>query len=442
MRMFRNRIVVNAIAVWGRGLLTLVLGIFSSRWALQAVGAEGYGLWALCCSVNFFACFAQGIVANATQRFLSIAVGDGSWRATYRRIVRVHFISASATLLVTAPISFWLIGNWLTVPAERVHECQLVMVWVFVFAYAAMINTPNRQLFAAHQRLVEPALWGIFLTLQAFGILAWMVTHPGRWLVPYAASLAGSVIMTEICLCLRARHLFAPGRPAADDVRAPAPASVGEILRFSFWRMFSDGGATLSSYGMTILVNRLFGAVETGAAGLARSAANQTNSLTFAVASAYEPALANEAGAKGELAGLTRRACLRLTGAYLLFAVPFFCLAERILALWLGDPPAGTVVAVRWLLIAGAFSAFGQAFMLAVAASGRVRALYLGCGLLQAGGVLLALGFFRAGVFGGGLGSVFSAVALANGLGAGWAVICYLRGRKAQAGAAVPMTEA
>lgn len=40
-----RRIVLNIVATYGRSLYTLVLGLFSSRWAVMALGDVDFGLF-------------------------------------------------------------------------------------------------------------------------------------------------------------------------------------------------------------------------------------------------------------------------------------------------------------------------------------------------------------------------------------------------------------
>ena len=40
-----TRIVLNAMATYGRSLFAMLLGIFSSRWVLMSLGQVDYGLF-------------------------------------------------------------------------------------------------------------------------------------------------------------------------------------------------------------------------------------------------------------------------------------------------------------------------------------------------------------------------------------------------------------
>ena len=42
-----RRIVLNIVATYGRSLYTLVLGVFSSRWAVMELGDVDFGLFSV-----------------------------------------------------------------------------------------------------------------------------------------------------------------------------------------------------------------------------------------------------------------------------------------------------------------------------------------------------------------------------------------------------------
>lgn len=59
-----RRIFLNIVATYGRSLYALVLGLFTARWALKALGQVDYGLWGLVGGlvgfVSFLICHLHG----------------------------------------------------------------------------------------------------------------------------------------------------------------------------------------------------------------------------------------------------------------------------------------------------------------------------------------------------------------------------------------------
>ena len=70
-----RRIAINVLATYGRNLFGLVCGLFSSRWILNALGQEDFGLYGLVGGLAVFITFFNGLMAGATSRFYAFAVG-------------------------------------------------------------------------------------------------------------------------------------------------------------------------------------------------------------------------------------------------------------------------------------------------------------------------------------------------------------------------------
>lgn len=338
------------------------------------------------------------IAGSATQRFLSVAVGESEVNGNgvlcgWRKIVtRVHVIVALLTTAVSIPVMIVYLGDVAGVSHEMASECRMVILALLVQGFAMMVNTPNRQLFIANQSMVEPAIWGTVGVVVNFSLLCWMAYNPGAWLVKYAFLMMVANVAIEVCMGVRARCLFSSAFKRDPERAGETSGMITKLVKFTGWRMISDGGGILSVHGFNILVNRLLGASFTGGVGIARSMTNHANSLACSIGVAFEPAMANDAGRNsGVEKKLVYKACICQTGAYLFFAVPIWLFIDEILGLWLGTPPPGCATAVRWLLASAVMGAFGCSFFNAVSATGKVKKLYIGVGIGQL--AALPLGF-------------------------------------------------
>ena len=63
-----RRILLNIVATYGRSLYVLVLGLFTARWALQALGQVDFGLYGVVGGLTAFIVYLNGILAGAMRR--------------------------------------------------------------------------------------------------------------------------------------------------------------------------------------------------------------------------------------------------------------------------------------------------------------------------------------------------------------------------------------
>ena len=387
-----TRLLGNTAALYARGLVALVCGIFASRWVIASLGTEGYGVYVLLCGVLTIALFANEVAGRATERYLAVAVGSGkNVRDWFGTAVAVHVALAIALVCLGYPLAAYAVDKWLSVPQELAGDAATMLRWQFFSSAVVVANTPCRNAMAAYGRIGEVALWGCLFPCVNLAAAAWMATHEGRWLVFYVTALAYGTIVSEALVFVRANCLFRECR--VSRLARPDPMRVLAVLRFSLWRFGADMGAMVGKQGLTVLVNKLLGPTWNASLGIARAVANHSDSLAVSLGNTLVPQLANEAGAgkAGELARSAERYSFIMAAVFLFFAVPIAVSMEDIFVLWLGQVPTGAVTCAWWLLGATAFGEGARSFFDAVTATGKVPRLYVACGVLQAG-MLLAAG--------------------------------------------------
>jgi len=387
-----TRLLGNTAALYARGLVALVCGVFASRWVIASIGTEGYGIYMLLCGVTAIAIFANDVATRATERYLAVAVGRGEdVRAWFGTSVVIHGVLALALVCLGYPLAVIAVRKWLSIPAEWGADAAGMLRWLFVSSAVVVANTPCRNAMAAYGRIGEVAIWGCVCPCVNLAAAAWMVAHSGRWPVFYVMALACGTIAAEAIVFVRSNCLFRECR--VSRLVRPDVARVRSILRFSLWRLGAEVGAMVGKQGLTILVNKVLGPVWNASLGIARAVSNHADSLAVSFGNSLVPQLANEAGA-GDVARLARSAerySFVMASVFLFFAVPIAVSMEDIFFLWLNQVPPGAVTCAWWLMSALAFGEGSRSFFDAVTASGKVPRLYVACGVLQVG-MLMAAG--------------------------------------------------
>ena len=387
-----TRLFHNTVALYGRGMVALVCGLFASRWVISSLGMEGYGIYVLLCGVTAITIFVNDVASRATERYLAVAVGRGEdVRAWFGTSVVIHGALALALVCLGYPLAVLAVWNWLSIPAGWGADAAGMLRWLFVSSAVVVANTPCRNAMAAYGRIGEVALWGCICPCVNFAAAAWMAAHSGHWPVFYVMALACGTIASETIVFVRSNCLFSECR--VSRVARPDVARMKAILRFSLWRLGAEAGAMAGKQGLTILVNKLLGPVWNASLGIARTVSNHADSLAVSIGNSLVPQLANEAGA-GDAARLARSAerySFVMASVFLFFAVPIAVSMEDIFILWLNQVPPGAVPCAWWLMAALAFGEGSRSFFDAVTASGKVPRLYVACGVLQVG-MLMAAG--------------------------------------------------
>ena len=339
-------ILLNTVATYGRIVFATALGLFSSRWVLQALGEVDYGLMGVIGAVIIFITFFGGITSNACARFFAYSIGRGnqeevnSW---FNTALSVHIVLPIILIVFGYPIGIWAIKQFLSIPHDRLNTAIGVFRLSMVSVCTVMCFAPYFGMFTAKQRIYEISIWGVFQAICSF-ILAYMLTlYDGDSWFLYSGGSVGIVVVLGGCQVLRARHLFPECRIIFSkwwDL-----SKLKELFSFSGWQLFGGIGAILRGQGTALLLNKYFDPSYfpnvNAAYGVGNNVSSQTQALSSAMMGAFTPEItASEGrGNREQMLIHANRASKFGTMLVLLFAIPFVLEIDYILALWLKKPP-------------------------------------------------------------------------------------------------------
>ena len=381
-----RRIAVNAAVTYARSLIALVLGLFSARWVLAALGAVDFGLYAVVGSMMAFVSFFGGVLGISVARHYAFAVGGGSQKdlaAWCAAACRVHLVLALVLTAIAWPMGEWCVRNVMVVPPDRLGAC----LWVFHLALVTLFTTvaavPFNAMYIAHQRFGKLAAFGLAQTAVMFCGAWWLrgagcdrlIAYAGYMTLAFsgiaAAQVVGAWIEFPVC-----RH------PFATDLGG----RIKSLLSFAGWSVFGTGGWIVGAHGSAFVTNRFFGAAANAAYGVSQQVQYHTEALANALVGAFEPAVTSQEGA-GKRDMSVQLACRAgFFGATLLalFALPLAMELSTVLALWLETPPAYAVQVCTIMLCAAVLNKLTMGQQLALNACGRIAGWQVSVGLGQA----------------------------------------------------------
>lgn len=372
-----KRMAVNALATYGRSLLSMALALFSSRWVLQSLGVSDFGLYSVVGSLIIFVIFLNNVMASSVSRFFAYSIGKGDLaelKGWFNTAVGIHLGMSLLLVAVGWPIGEYLIRHVLTIPAARVETSAWVFRISLVSAFASMVAVPFVGMFTAKQRISDVALWGMVQSILSFG-LAWSLQHAqGDKLWIYAIGMVAIVVFMQSGLVIGAMRKFAECR------LSPALWFNGHrsrrILSFASWNLIGSTGAVLRDQGTAILLNIFFGPKINAGYGIATQVSTQTNQLSAAMIGAFSPEItASEGrGDRSRMLRLADQASKFGTLLVMLFAIPMMIEMDYILVLWLKQPPELASGFCRLILATFLVDRLTTGTMLAVNAHGKIAA--------------------------------------------------------------------
>lgn len=397
-----RRILLNIVATYGRSLYGLVLGLLCGRWALMALGETDYGLNGLVAGLSSFITFFNGILAASNARFYAYSVGAAKvaddknsaleeCRHWFNTSLSIHMVVPLLLLVVGYPIGEYAVRHWLTIPADRIQDC----VWVFRFCcvscFVGMTTVPFSAMYTAKQYIAELTIYGFVTSTLNVIVLYYMVNHPAVWLVEYSAVSCLLAIVPASIIAIRACYIFPECRMRLsymwDRVR------IAQIASFSGWSFFGNLCGILRTNGISILINKLFGAKMNAALAVGTSVQGHCYSLAGAMQGAFSPVITQACGAKDyqKMNEFALRSCKFNVLLGLIFVLPLAVELEEVMVLWLKNPPAysvGLCYCAMFIHFAGCCT-IGHC--IAVIATGKIKQYYLCMSIMNIGTLPMAV---------------------------------------------------
>ncbi len=399
-----KRIAINAIATYGRTILGMVLGLFSSRWVLSSLGEVDYGLMGVVGSLIVFITFLNTVASGACARFFAYSIGtknDDDLIRWFNVGVSVHIFLATTLVTIGLPIGEWAIDNYLNIPPDRLVTAHWVFRFSLVAAFWTMFSTPYNAMYTATQNIAELTFWEILSIFSNFTFVYWLTTYQGdAWLV-YAGFTVLLTILIGMCKVIRARIAFKGCR-----IRLSCWGDwsrIKQMFSYAGWTLFGNLGYMARTQLPAILLNKHFPPIKyqyvNASYQIGGALAGYTHSLSGSLMGAFSPQIATLAGANDEKGMVTTafRASKFGTFLMLIFAIPLALEADYLLVLWLKNPPQLASTFCRLVLLQMVLDNLTFGHMSGIMASGKIKWYQITTGTLcllsvPIAGVVLELG--------------------------------------------------
>ena len=378
----KKRIVLNIVVTYGRSLYASVIGLFCGRWALMALGQADFGLIGLIGGLTIFVSFLNNVFASAVGRFYAVKVGEArqiketeigidECRKWFNTALMIHTVVPFVLIAIGYPVVSWLIQHYLTIPSDRISDCIIVWRFTCITCFVSMFNVPFQAMYTAKQEIAELTIYSfVTTTLNAF-FFYYMFSHPGFWLVKYAAWLCFIGVVPQLIIAIRAFGKYKECKIittylwSVDRYR--------QLLRFVVAQFWSNFSTVVASQGQAILVNKYMGVVYNASMMIGNTVSSHAQTLSSSLEGAFWPAITNKIGERKDDG--VRSLCymsMRISSVLLLvFAIPLGLEIKEILRLWLVKPPDFSAELCLIILIRAVFERMTIAYATAIYGYGK-----------------------------------------------------------------------
>ena len=393
-----KRIAKNTLMLYFRMFFMMILGLFTSRIVLQALGETDYGVYNVVGGVVAMFAVISGTLSSSVSRFITFELGKGpeaQLNKVYSTSVIIQALLSIVIIAIAEPVGLWFIENKMTIDPVRIPAAEWVLHFS-IFAFVVnLMSIPQTASITAHEKMSAYAYIGILDGVLRFAVAIAVMRSNGDRLVLYSMLMAASVMIVRMAYsryCSRnfeeCHFSFVFDKPL-----------LKEMFSFAGWNFIGETAGILRDQGGNILINIFFGPAVNAARGLALQINNVVTGFVTNFMTAVNPQITKSyaAGDHSYMFSLVRKAS-RMS-YYLLFilALPVIFNAETVLNLWLKEVPEHSALFMQLFLIFALSESLSRPLITSVLASGKVRDYQLVVGGIQLLNLPIAYVLLKAG---------------------------------------------
>lgn len=378
------RIAKNTLMLYVRMLVLMLVGLFTSRVVLEALGETDFGIYNVVGGVVAMFTIISGALNSSVQRFITFEMGKGvqaRLNRVYSTAVTIQFILAAIIVILSEPAGMWFIHNKMTISPDRIPAAEWVLHFSLLAFVINLMSVPQMASITAHEKMAAYAYIGILDGFLRLGTALLIMRSEGDRLILYAVLMAATVMIVRIAYGIYCRRHFEECRyrPVFDR------KLMSEMFTFAGWNFVGVTSGVLRDHGGNILVNLFTGPAVNAARGMALQLNGAVQGFVTNFMTAVNPQI-TKSYASGEHAfmfSLVRKASRMSFYLLLILVLPLILNTDAVLGLWLKDVPQHTSLFVQLFLVLALSESLSNPMITAMLATGKIRNYQLLVGGIQ-----------------------------------------------------------
>lgn len=370
-----KRIAKNTLALYFRTFITMIVGLYTGRVMLQALGEYNYGINAVVGGIVGMSSLITATLSQAISRYITYSLGQGKkdrLKVVFSTSVNAQIILALLVAVALEIGGVWFLNTTANIPAGRMTAANWVLQCSIVTLMISLVSTPYNALIIAHERMTIYAYMSIVDVCLKLAICFMILSYGGDRLIFLALLQVGVSVFMWLFYSWYCHRHFEEARysPKMFD-----KALVKELTVFSGWNLLNNGAYVFATQGVNMLVNVFFGVIFNTSRAIATTVHGVVQGFVSNFTTAFTPQITKQYAA-GNITRAVQLANVGTRYAWLMlyvFIVPICMEGNMLLKLWLGTVPEMAPLFLRFSLFNSLAVTSGQNLYRLVMADGRVR---------------------------------------------------------------------
>lgn len=371
-----KRVAVNTGFLYARMAITVFISLYAIRLILNALGANDFGLFNVVGGAIAMLTFLNNAMATATQRFMSLAQGEGDFdkqKHIFNVSLVLHFIIAILVVILLEVAGYFLFNGILQIPSDRIVVAKLIFQFMLMSTFFTIISVPFDAVINAHENMLLVAVLGVVEAIFKLLIAIYITSTSFDKLICYGFLMA---ILSIFLLIVRQIYCHKKYEEVVINIKAYFSKTLfREMTGFAGWSLLNCSSSMIANSGQSIVINIFFGTAINAAQGIANQVSGQLSVFAGTMLKALNPMIAKSEGAGNRTLMLKASMFGSKTSFYLLMItfIPVLIEMPYILGIWLKNVPEFAIIFCRLLLIRNLIDQMYITLLSAIVAVGNIK---------------------------------------------------------------------
>lgn len=390
---------INSIILYIRLAVTAICGLFTTRFALEALGVVDYGLFSVIGSIISFIAIINTIMVSTSNRFIAVAIGKNDIIEANKQFnvcLTIHAVLAVLTLLFALPLGEWYINSYLNYAGD-IENALMVFRFTIIASAITFIGVPYNGLLTAKERFSVFCIPDIISHILKLAVAYIIVNHFQNKLMVYSLSIA---VFTVYPIVIYVIYCYKKFRNIAALHIVRDKKCYKDVFVFSAWVGYGAVAYVGKAQGAAILVNIFFNTIMNTALGIA----NSINGIIVNFAQNIAQPIAPQITKSYAAGDYDRSNYLLILSTKLTFLVmllvssPFLVGTDWILGLWLRKVPEYASMFTILVIVDAIIDSMNSGIKNIIFASGRIKLFQIAASTLKIVAIIFAYIVLKLGV--------------------------------------------
>lgn len=329
-----------------RTIASLLLGVFTTRILLEALGESDFGLYNVVGGSIAMLGFLSASLSSATQRFLNVAEGEGNFdkiRLYFNNSIIIHWALAGIMVVIFVVAGFFFFNAILNIPQGKQIDAVVVYGCLLISTVFSITVVPYEAEINAHENMLFFSVIGIVDVVLKFAIAFAVLYFNSDKLIFYAVLMAAESFVIRFVNQLYCSRKYKECQKT-NLKKYYDRRIIRQMTSFAGWNLVSTATGMISLFGMNIVVNHYFGTNVNAAMGIATQLSGVMMVLSSNMIKAVTPIIMKSEGGN-QHERMLQYSYVSCKFSYLIFSfccIPVLFFIHPILQLWLTEVPQWT----------------------------------------------------------------------------------------------------